>query len=59
MTQNLFLLAFNVVEEVCAAMDALHQWMGAVRTRADKNITIIHSPSVNIWRRQKLKQTQH
>ncbi len=26
---------------------------------SDKNITIIHSPSVNIWRRQKLKQVHH
>jgi len=24
---------------------------------SDKNITIIHSPSVNIWRRQKMKQS--
>ncbi len=37
-----------------SAMDAL-QWMGAVRMRADKNITIIHkfhllsSPDVNWW----------
>ncbi len=56
-----FFIRFGEMEHciTVSAMDAL-QWMGAVRMRvqtADKNITPHHSsPSVNILRRQKLKQ---
>ncbi len=33
----------------------ISEWVPSER-ESDKNITIIHSPLVNIWRRQKLKQ---
>ncbi len=44
----------NVASHQCLTNGSL-QWMGAVRMRANKNNNPHHSsPSVNIWRRQKL-----